>query len=67
MLVIPTTMLLQIRFEGAYFSAKTISAIVLLIVGVAMATVTEVRTQLLGSLFAMIGVLSTSIAQIVYI
>jgi len=60
-------MLLQIRFEGAYFSAKTISAIVLLIVGVAMATVTEVRTQLLGSLFAMIGVLSTSIAQIVYI
>lgn len=58
-------MMLQVYFEKARFSSKTVFAIALLIVGVCLATVTEVRTQLLGSMYAAIGVLSTATAQIV--
>eukprot|EP00698_Gefionella_okellyi_P019996 TRINITY_DN6217_c0_g2_i1.p1 TRINITY_DN6217_c0_g2~~TRINITY_DN6217_c0_g2_i1.p1 ORF type:complete len:174 (+),score=18.88 TRINITY_DN6217_c0_g2_i1:40-561(+) len=65
LMVIPTTMLMQIAFEGQRFSMPTVLSIITLIVGVALATISEVRTQILGSAFAVLGVICTARSQIV--
>eukprot|EP00698_Gefionella_okellyi_P019994 TRINITY_DN6217_c0_g1_i1.p1 TRINITY_DN6217_c0_g1~~TRINITY_DN6217_c0_g1_i1.p1 ORF type:complete len:296 (-),score=53.33 TRINITY_DN6217_c0_g1_i1:116-1003(-) len=64
LMVIPTTMLMQIAFEGQRFSMPTVLSIITLIVGVALATISEVRTQILGSAFAVLGVICTARSQI---
>lgn len=61
---IPTMCILEATFLQKRFSRKVVQAIMIVLLGVAVATVSDVEMNFAGTCAAMIGVLSTSAQQI---
>ncbi|GLJ25890.1 hypothetical protein SUGI_0496260 [Cryptomeria japonica] len=62
--IIPCTVLLETVFFRKLFSRKIQFALVILLIGVGIATVTDLQLNLLGSILAVLAILTTCVAQI---
>ncbi|KAH9311147.1 hypothetical protein KI387_026182, partial [Taxus chinensis] len=62
--IIPCTVLLETVFFRKLFSRKIQFALAVLLVGVGIATVTDLQLNLLGSVLAVLAILTTCVAQI---
>lgn len=62
--IIPCTVLLETVFFRKLFSRKIQFALVILLIGVGIATVTDLQLNLLGSVLAVLAILTTCVAQI---
>ena len=61
---IPTMCILEASFLNKKFSRKVVQAIIVVLAGVAVATVSDVEMNVTGTVAASVGVLSTSAQQI---
>ena len=61
---IPTMCILEASFLNKKFSRKVVQAIIVVLAGVAVATVSDVEMNIAGTIAASVGVLSTSAQQI---
>ena len=61
---IPTMCVLESVFMGKRFSRRVIQAIVVVLLGVGVATVSDVEMNTQGTIAAIVGVVSTSMQQI---
>ncbi|KAE9604120.1 putative sugar phosphate transporter domain-containing protein [Lupinus albus] len=62
--IIPCTILLEILFLGKKFSKRIQFSLGILLVGVGIATVTDLQLNALGSFLSLLAVITTCIAQI---
>ncbi|CAL0319633.1 unnamed protein product [Lupinus luteus] len=62
--IIPCTILLEILFLGKKFSKRIQFALGILLVGVGIATVTDLQLNALGSFLSLLAVLTTCVSQI---
>lgn len=62
--IIPCTVLLETLFLRKVFSRRIQSALLILLVGVGIATVTDLQLNFLGSLLSVLAIVTTCIAQI---
>ncbi|KAK7282421.1 hypothetical protein RIF29_11170 [Crotalaria pallida] len=62
--IIPCTILLEILFLGKKFSKRIQFALGILLVGVGIATVTDLQLNALGSFISLLAVITTCVAQI---
>ncbi|CAN1262826.1 UDP-xylose transporter 3 [Linum perenne] len=63
--IIPCTVLLETLFFRKLFSRNIQFSLVILLLGVGIATVTDLQLNVLGSVLSLLAVLTTCIAQIV--
>ncbi|RHN69825.1 putative sugar phosphate transporter domain-containing protein [Medicago truncatula] len=63
--IIPCTILLEILFLGKKFSRRTQFSLVILLLGVGIATITDLQLNALGSFLSFLAVITTCVAQIV--
>lgn len=62
--IIPCTVLLEILFLGKKFSRRIQFALSILLLGVGIATVTDLQLNALGSFLSLLAVITTCVAQI---
>ncbi|KAH9716715.1 UDP-xylose transporter 3 [Citrus sinensis] len=65
--IIPCTILLETLFFRKKFSRNIQLSLVILLVGVGIATVTDLQLNVLGSVLSLLAVLTTCVAQIFFI
>ncbi|KAL5192464.1 UDP-xylose transporter 3 [Glycine soja] len=65
--IIPCTVLLETIFLGKRFSKRIQFALSILLLGVGIATVTDLQLNALGSFLSFLAVITTCVAQIVFI
>ncbi|CAN1837310.1 UDP-xylose transporter 1 [Linum perenne] len=63
--IIPFTVLLETLFLNKYFSQKIKFALFLLLVGVGIASVTDLQLNCLGTVLSLLAILTTCVGQIV--
>ncbi|KAH1245729.1 UDP-xylose transporter 3 [Glycine max] len=63
--IIPCTILLEILFLGKKFSKRVQFSLSILLLGVGIATVTDLQLNALGSFLSLLAVITTCVAQIV--
>lgn len=63
-LTTPTVVMVEFFFYGKRFSLKTILSLIIIFVGVVLATVTDTRTTVLGALIGLSAVLVTCVNQV---
>ena len=61
----PTVILIQSNFYGKKFSTPTKMSMAVVCLGTVIATVSEVKTSVMGTAVALLGVLAASYYQIV--
>jgi hypothetical protein len=64
LLVIPFCMVIQFVFHGSRFSRRIVGSLVIMLLGVAAATITDVSFTTLGLLMGMLAVVTTSVFAI---
>lgn len=64
LLCIPCTMVLQLLLYAEFVSSKTKASLVILTIGVGIATVSDMSLEVIGALFGILATLTTSFAQI---
>ncbi|RYQ84704.1 hypothetical protein Ahy_B10g104165 isoform A [Arachis hypogaea] len=62
--IIPCTILLEILFLGKKFSKRIQFSLAILLLGVGIATVTDLQLNVLGSFLSLLAVVTTCVAQI---
>ncbi|KAL2339457.1 hypothetical protein Fmac_007397 [Flemingia macrophylla] len=62
--IIPCTILLEILFLGKKFSKRIQFSLAILLIGVGIATITDLQLNALGSFLSLLAVLTTCVAQI---
>lgn len=62
--IIPCTILLEILFFGKKFSKRIQFSLAVLLLGVGIATVTDVQLNALGSILSLLAIVTTCVAQI---
>ncbi|KMZ70695.1 putative membrane protein [Zostera marina] len=62
--IIPCTVVLEVLFFAKKFSRKIQFSLIILLVGVGIATVTDLQLNVLGSVVSLLAVITTCIAQI---
>ncbi|PNY10785.1 nucleotide/sugar transporter family protein [Trifolium pratense] len=65
--IIPCTVLLETLFLGKKFSKRIQFSLSILLMGVGIATVTDLQLNALGSFLSLLAVITTCVAQIVFI
>ncbi|KAG5031680.1 hypothetical protein JHK85_015662 [Glycine max] len=65
--IIPCTILLEILFLGKKFSKRVQFSLSILLLGVGIATVTDLQLNALGSFLSLLAVITTCVAQIMVI
>jgi solute carrier family 35 protein E3 len=63
--IIPCTVFLEISFFGKRFSQRIQLSLVTLLVGVGIATITDLQLNVMGSIIAIFAIMTTCVAQIV--
>ncbi|KAI7727901.1 hypothetical protein M8C21_010190 [Ambrosia artemisiifolia] len=63
--IIPCTVLLETLFFSKQFSKKVKFALTILLLGVGIATVTDLQLNLMGSVLSLFAIITTCVAQIV--
>ncbi|XP_027902657.1 UDP-xylose transporter 3-like [Vigna unguiculata] len=62
--IIPCTILLEILFLGKKFSKRIQFSLVILLVGVGIATITDLQLNALGAFLSLLAIITTCVAQI---
>ncbi|CAK9236986.1 unnamed protein product [Sphagnum troendelagicum] len=62
--IIPCTVFLEISFFGKRFSQRIQLSLVTLLVGVGIATITDLQLNVMGSIIAIFAIMTTCVAQI---
>ncbi|KAK7353544.1 hypothetical protein VNO80_18994 [Phaseolus coccineus] len=62
--IIPCTILLEILFLGKKFSKRIQFSLVILLLGVGIATITDLQLNVLGAFLSFLAILTTCVAQI---
>ncbi|KAG2399478.1 UDP-xylose transporter [Vigna angularis] len=65
--IIPCTILLEILFLGKKFSKRIQFSLVILLVGVGIATITDLQLNALGAFLSLLAIITTCVAQIIVI